>query len=340
MRPDPARRTAIVLAVALASPLLLAPAAAAAAPGPGGATPPATGGAARPGASGEGFQRGRTVGVQLSNSRIELRGDGLRNGRGDGYRLKRPCWYEPSKTPEEMLKAQEAVRVHWFRFTPGATEEKWQRFLQRFRDRLGQDGMWWQPGYNHLDPDGLSCWTSLDPFVFVPRGATPRGGITVRELADIARAALTVPEPRVRLSPQEKSYVNLPTWVWLPGPARETRSVTATLPGVMSATVTATRSRVEIDPGTTADRAEVKDECGAAGRPYTRDATFTCGVRYLRASVDRPGGVYRLTVTTVWEVTVTATRPLDGATFTPVRASATTEVPVGEIQSTVRDATS
>ena len=338
MRPNPARRAAIVLAAAL--PLLATPAPAALAASPGG-TPAATGGGAdRPGASGEGFQRGRTVGVQLSNSRIRLSGDGLRNGKSDGYRLKRPCWYEPSKTPEEMLKAQEAVRVHWFRFTPGATEEKWQRFLQQFRDRLGQDGMWWQPGYNHLDPDGLSCWSSLDPFVFVPRGSTPQGGITVRELADIARAALTVPEPRVRLSPQAKSYVNLPTWIWLPGPARQTRSVTATLPGVMSATVTATRARIEIEPGTTADRAEVKEQCGAAGRPYTRDGTFTCGVRYLRASLDRPRGVYRLTVTTVWDVTVTATQPLDGADFTPVRASAATDVPVGEVQSTVRDATS
>lgn len=334
MRPNPARRAAIVLAAAIPLLLTSAPPVRAAAPGPVGSTP--SPGATRPGVSGEGFQQGRTVGVRLANSRIRLTGDGLRRGKGDGYRLKRPCWYEPSKTPEEMLRAQEAVRVHWFRFTPGATEEKWQEFLNQFRDRLGEDGLWWQPGYNHLDPDGLSCWTSLDPFVFVPAGGTPQGGITVRELADIARAALTVPEPRVRLSPQGRSYVNLPTWVWLPGPARETRSVTATLPGIMSATVTATRTRIEIDPGTTADRAEVRERCGAAGRPYTRDGEFTCGVRYLRASLDRPRGVYELTVTTLWEVTVTATRPLDGVTFTPVRASATIGIPVGEIQSNVR----
>ncbi|MFO7250380.1 MAG: hypothetical protein DIU60_006495 [Actinomycetes bacterium] len=337
MRANPLRRAALAAAAALIPlPAVLAP------PGPAHAAAPdpaATGAAAPgrrpPGVAGEGFQRGRTVGVRLTNSRIRLSGDGLRRGRSDGYRLRRPCWYEPSKTPEEMLKTQESLRHYWFHHTPGATEEKWQRFLDQFRERIGQDGMWWQPAYNHLDPDALACRSKLYPFLFVPNGTVPEGGVTIRELVDVARAALTVPEPRVRLSPRERSYVNLPTWVWLADPGAATRSVTATLPGVMSATVTATRTRIDIDPGTTADRAEVRETCGSAGRPYTRNGRFTCGVRYLRASADRPRGVYRLTVSTLWEVTVTATRPVGPIRYAPVRASAVLDVPVGEVQSTV-----
>jgi enoyl reductase len=334
MRANPLRRAALAAAALIPLPVLLG------SPGPAHAAAPDPGragsGATRPpGVTGEGFQRGRTAGVQLTNSRIRLSGDGLRRGRSDGYRLRRPCWYEPSKTPEEMLKTQEALRHYWFHHTPGATEEKWQRFLDRFRERIGQDGMWWQPAYNHLDPDALACRSKLEAFLFVPNGTVPQGGVTVRELVDVARAALTVPEPRVRLSPRTRSYVNLPTWVWLTDPGGATRSVTATLPGVMSATVTATRTRIEIDPGTTRDRAEVRDGCGGTGRPYTKGGEFTCGVRYLRASADRPRGVYELTVTTLWQVNVTATRPVGPIGYAPVRASATVDVPVGEVQSTV-----
>ena len=292
------------------------------------------------GASGEGFQHGRTVGVRLANSTIKLTGDGLRKGKGDGYRLKRPCWYEPGPKPDEMLKRNEDIRHIWFHFNTGKTEEDFQRFLQQFRDRLGQDGRWWLPGYNAADPAGQACRADLEAFVFVPTGTTPASGITVRELAEIARAALTVPEPQLQLNPETKSYVNLPTWVWLAGNAPTTRSVTATIPGVMSATVTARLTRIEIDPGTTADRAEVKSQCGARGRPYTKDGSFTCGVRYLRASLDRPRGVYELTVTTLWPVTSTATQNVGQLTFTPVRASTTTDIPVGEVHSTVRDSTS
>ncbi|MEV5407913.1 hypothetical protein AB0K60_03600 [Thermopolyspora sp. NPDC052614] len=306
---------------------------------------PATAHAADPrppaasGASGEAFQRGREVGVRLANSTIKLTGH-VRGGKTDGHRLKRPCWYEPDLKPAEMLKQQEGLRAIWRHFNPDATDEDFERFLQQFRDRLDDDGRWWKPAYNAADPAGQACWSGLEAFVFVPTGTTPAGGITVRELAEIARAALTVPEPRLKLSPEAKSYVNLPTFVWLPGSTQATRSVTATLPGVMSATVTATRTGIEIDPGTTADRAEVKNQCGAAGRPYVKDAPFTCGVRYLRASLDRPRGVYELTVTTVWRVAVTSTQPIGGPGFTPIRAATTIDVPVGEVQSTVRDSTS
>ncbi|QYC38738.1 hypothetical protein Nocox_05555 [Nonomuraea coxensis DSM 45129] len=284
--------------------------------------------------TGDTIDQGRTKGVVLSHSKIVISGDGARGGKSDGYVLKRPCWYEPGLDAQEMLKTQEDLRAYFFRFSKDATAEKFEKFLEQFRERIGQQGRWWGPAYNAADPKGEACFGALDPFVFVPPGTTPPSGITVQELAEIARAALTVPEPTVRLSPDAKSYVNLPTWVWLEGIGAPTRSVTATIPGVMSATVVATLQEIKIDPGTGGDRAEVTvSGCGAQGKPYVKGGTFSCGVRYLRSSVDQPQEKYTLTVTTVWPVTVQGDV---AAQFAPVEVGTTRDVPVGEIQSNVR----
>lgn len=292
-------------------------------------------GAADPprGPSGRGFQEGRTAGVVLQHSKIQVSGSGVRGGRGDGYQLKSPCWYEPGMDAEEMFRFMSDPRANASRIK--ADEEGFNAFVKQFKDKVGQPGRWWTPAYNAADPRGAACWAGLELFVFVPPGTTPPSGITFRELAEIARAALTVPEGTVRLNPDARSYVNLPTFVWLEGIGEPSRSVTATLPGVMSATVTATLEDIRIDAGAGADRAEVREDgCGASGRPYARGAEFTCGVRYLRSSVDRPRQVYELTVTSVWPVRVSGgTVPFQ---FAPVEVSAGRDVPVGEVQSNVR----
>ncbi|WP_066369344.1 hypothetical protein [Herbidospora mongoliensis] len=286
------------------------------------------------GAHGEGFQTGRTVGVQLSNSSIIISGTGT-SGRADGYRIKRPCWYEPGNSAEDMLKTQEELRSWWFHTNPGGTEEDFQKFLEQYKDKVGQDGRWWSPAYNAADPGGMACWSNLQGALWVPEGETPPGGITIAELLEIARAALTVPEPTIELNPDAKSFVNLPTWVWLGNTGETTRSVTATLPGVMSATVTATLDNITIDAGTTADRAEVKQNCGPSGRPYVKGGTFNCGVRYLRASADQPRKVYTMTVTTVWPVTSNVDQSVVPFVYDPVEATVTRDVPVGEVQTSV-----
>lgn len=284
--------------------------------------------------SGTPIDEGRTKGIELFNSNIVISGSGARGGKADGYVLKRPCWYEPGRDAAEMLKTQASLRAYWFRFTKNPTEEKFQAFLKQFKDKIGKDGRWWGPAYNAADPKGEACFAGLDPFVFVPPGTTPPSGITIQELAEIARAALTVPEPTVKLSPDAKSFVNLPTWVWLEGIGEPRRSVTASIPGVMSATVVATLETITIDPGTTKDRAEVRqDGCGASGRQYTKGGTFSCGVRYLRSSIDQPREQYTLTVTTVWPVEVAG--DVAAFQFAPVQLETTRDVPVGEIQSNV-----
>ncbi|NUR86211.1 MAG: hypothetical protein HOY71_19190 [Nonomuraea sp.] len=281
------------------------------------------------------IEHGRTRGIELRNSKIVISGDGAKGGSGDGYVLKRPCWYEPGLSAAEMLKSQESLRDYWFRFTKNPTEEKFQKFLKQFKDKVSEDGRWWGPAYDASDPKGEACFAGLDPFVFVPPGTTPPAGITIQELAEIARAALTVPEPTVKLSPDAKSYVNLPTWVWLENVGETRRSVTAEIPGVMSVTVVATLEKIKIDPGTTKERAEVHEEgCGTSGKPYAKGAAFTCGVRYLRASIDQPREAYTLTVTTSWPVR--AEGNVVPFQFAPVEVGTTRDVPVGEIQSNVK----
>ncbi|MFB4266401.1 hypothetical protein [Nonomuraea sp. GTA35] len=303
------------LAALLVAPLLLDPI-----PGPGENT------------TQEKEQTGNTVGWRGKHTSIRVSGDV--GGSGDGYRIPQPCWYEPGPTPEEMLRQRGEGRDAANRAR--IDEESHQAFIQQFKDRLGQDGRWWLPALNEADPNGVACWTGLEQFIFVPTGTTPPAGLTIEQLAQIARAALTVPEPAVKLNPDAKSYVNLPTWVWLEGVGEPRRTVTAELPGVMSVTLVATLENIEIDPGTTGERAEVTESgCGAAGRPYTKGGEFSCGVRYLRSSIDQPREKYTLTVTTVWLVDIQAQGGVVPFQFDPVELETTRDVPVGEIQSNV-----
>ncbi|MFJ2031547.1 hypothetical protein [Streptosporangium sp. NPDC087985] len=276
----------------------------------------------------QGYQNGRTAGVSLKNSQIVISGNG-RGGKSDGYRLKRPCWYEPTQNAEEMLDFKQRT-TH---VDPDDLKTR-PETLKPFVEKIGQEGRWWTIAHDSSDPNGLSCQLAMETYVFVPPNTTPPGGITLQDLVDIARAALTVPEPKIELNPDARSYVNLPTWVWLDNAGETTRSVTATLPGVMSATVVATLADLTIDPGTDGGRAEVRKDCGPAGTPYAKGRTFTCGVTYRRASADQSRDVYTLTVTSVWNVGVQDN--VVPVVYDPIQVSATRDVEVGEVQSTVR----
>jgi enoyl reductase len=286
--------------------------------------------------SAEGTQTGKsgeTIGAKIEARRTRVHGNGVKGGKSDGFRMKRPCWYEPFLNGPDM---------HRF-FTEGRDaanraridEESHRAFVQPFEDKKNDPGMWWTPAYNKADPNGAACWADLQQFLFVPPGVTPPSGITIEQLAELARAAMTVPEQTVKLNPDVKSFVNLPTWVWLDGMGATRRSVTAEIPGVMSVTVVATLQDIKIDPGTTKDRAEVTESgCGTAGKPYARGGTFSCGVRYLRSSIDQPRETYPLTVTAVWPVQVQDN--VIPVQFAPVELGVTRDVPVGEIQSNVK----
>ncbi|WP_245764913.1 hypothetical protein [Nonomuraea jiangxiensis] len=274
-----------------------------------------------------------TAQVARAGSRLTISGDGAKNGKGDGYTVKRPCWYEP------FLNAQEMIDLH----TKGVGnarraaihEESHRAFIAPFLEKEGQEGLWWATNYMLNDPAGAACAAALEQFLFVPPNTTPPAGITLQQLAEIARAAMTVPQHTINLNPDAKSFVNLPTWVWIEGIGQPRRTVTASIPGFMSVTVVATLQDIKIDPGTTAERAEIHVEgCGPTGKPYVKGGQFTCGVRYLRSSIDQGQEKYPLTVTTVWPVQVVDN--VVPVTFPPVEVDTSRDVQVGEIQSNVR----
>ncbi|RBQ17158.1 hypothetical protein DP939_27170 [Spongiactinospora rosea] len=281
---------------------------------------------------GQKYQDGRTVGIELTHSQIILSGNGIGGKRGDGFRLKRPCWYEPGPDADQMLKEQEEVRPYFFKLQPNATEDDFKKYIKQFSDQVGKKGRWWRPAYNNKDPNGMACWTALEPFVFVPPGETPPGGITREELRDIARAALTVPEFKIRTSPGTKSYVRLGTYVWLTGMGATTRSVTATLPDVASATVTARLTSLTLKPGTSAAESITEDCRDGLGQTYSKGQPLKCGIIYKRASDGQPGGAYVLTATTAWGVTSDPQ-----FAYEDIEVSATRSIPVGEVQTTVRE---
>jgi enoyl reductase len=268
-----------------------------------------------------------------TNQGVHVSGSGTKGGKGDGYRMKRPCWYEPFLNADDMYELQTDPRNQTH--TAVAQDQHFEDFLKQFDERRGQEGLWWMPSYNKGDPAGAACWGELQSFVFVPPNTTPASGITLEQLAEIARAAMTVPEHTIKLSPDAKSFVNLPTYVWLEGVGETTRTVTAEVPGFMSVTVVATLQSIKIDPGTTEERAEKQEEgCGTSGKPYVKGSAFTCGVRYLRSSIDQPRETYPLTVSAVWPVAVQGgVVPFQ---FAPVELETTRDVPVGEIQSNVK----
>ncbi|GII53216.1 hypothetical protein Pth03_16050 [Planotetraspora thailandica] len=283
------------------------------------------------GPEGDGYQDGNTAGVVLKDSSIVLSGNGLGGDRGSGYSMPRPCWYEPGKSAEEMLATQEDLGEYWYHTNPGGTPEQYEAWLNQYKDKVGQDGRWWSPAYNSADPGGMACWAGLEGALWVAAGDTPPAGISPEVLLAIARAALTVPEPTINVNPDGKSYVNLDTWVWLTGIGATERSVTASIPGIMSATVTATLGDdMSIDSGT--DWAKEHNACGQTGTPYDGGDKASCGVTYLRASVD---DVYTLTVTTEWDIEGSIGGAPSGV-FQPIPVSTERDIAVGEVQSTVR----
>ncbi|MEU6738912.1 hypothetical protein [Streptosporangium sandarakinum] len=307
----------MIMNVAVAGLLLLAP----------GPQPDGGGGGVRT------SQSGNTSRIELYNSQIRLSGSGL-GAKSDGYQVKRHCWYEPGNDAEDELNfrngRQQRAEKTW-----GETPDD--AYLDKYKDKVGQEGRWWHVAHDGTDA-GVACFGGMEPEIWVPPNTTPPNGITMQELLDIARAALTVPEPKIKLNPDVKSYVNLPTWIWLDDVGQTTRSVTAAIPGYMSATVTANLHDMTIKSGTTDDRAKVMTDCGPTGKPYTKGGKFTCGVQYLHASVDQPRRVYELTVTSVWEVTAQGqggVAPFAYDPYAPIQVGATRDVEVGEVQSTV-----
>ncbi|NJP65892.1 hypothetical protein [Streptomyces spiramenti] len=206
------------------------------------------------------------------------------------------------------------------------------------------EGAWWTVHSNPNHPDGSTA--SCESRIFwVDHDDTPPphpNSPTPEMLAELAYAEVEIPDVRAELSPAaDAQKVNLATWVWMDASDLAPVSVTASISGYSQlwATVTATPSRVELDPGT--GDATVHDGCavgadGGVGRPYTSSDSGTapaCGVTYHRATHDR--GPYPFSATVVWEVSWEGSDG-SGATLPDGAFGTTQDVTVQEIQTVVR----
>jgi hypothetical protein len=112
-------------------------------------------------------------------------------------------------------------------------------------------------------------------------------------LAMDARDSLELPVPKIHTSPSPRTYVRLPTGLWLEPGAFTSPSATAAVPGqTVTATATARQNHVVWD------MVEGKVICEGLGSP---DST-ACSYRYQRSSDHQPGSRYKITVSITWNI--------------------------------------
>lgn len=320
------RRVAAVTGVALAVAAgMVTPAAAAAAPAGGG------GGAYDVSPSNDGTRRSITIrGLRLSGN----------VGSADTSNWQGPaCWRSPWLSGAAMASRTEAIH----RRSSGGERTSLPADVARHQD---EEGYWWAPTSNGTAA-GVACESSLQPpVIWVPEGdPPPPAGITPAILAQIARAHLDLPAPQISLNPRppRRSYVGVGTWVWAE-PVQRQLQVTAALPDLnMSATVTAVRRDLTIDPGTSDPSRYRLHACTGLGKPYPANASRRvaeqdppCGVTYLRSSSDLPGKAYTLTAQLTWTVTWQGSDG-SGGPMADGTLGDSVQVPVGEVQTAVRD---
>jgi hypothetical protein len=153
------------------------------------------------------------------------------------------------------------------------------------------------------------------------------------ELAQQAKDRAPIPAPEVRLNPPagEEQVVNVPTWMWLDRSAWAPVTATASA-GAVTVTATASPSSVRWDMG----NGDVV-VCDGPGTPYdrarpAREQESDCSYTYRRSSAGRPGGAYRLTVTTTWTVSWTVSGAPGGGSLGTASRTTTTDLRVAEIQ--------
>ncbi|MBT8228537.1 MAG: hypothetical protein HKP61_00920 [Dactylosporangium sp.] len=121
-------------------------------------------------------------------------------------------------------------------------------------------------------------------------------------LAQQARSRLRLPSVAIRLNPSGDQLVNLPTWLALDGNSWQSRSATASVPGIsVTATARPVRAVWSLGEGGLVT-------CTGSGTPWTAGtdpmaASPDCGYTYRRSSAGAAGAAFSVTVTVTWEVT-------------------------------------
>ena len=173
-----------------------------------------------------------------------------------------------------------------------------------------------------------------EAFTFNP--AAPFGAIAAGfDAAALARNTLPLPDPKLYTSPpsDKAQLVGVATWLWVDDPW-VTLEASATLGGV-TATVRATPSMIEWDPG---DGTGVF-ACDGPGAVWDNDhpsRTSHCTHTYLnRSTVAGPTATFALTATVTYTIVWTATNGQNG-TLDALTRSAAIPLLVHEAQALIR----
>jgi hypothetical protein len=245
------------------------------------------------------------------------------------------CWYEPRFTYAEMVDWAARIRFVWHHQGPEDQRlaNDWHREIRAeigpHADESGK--IFWFLTDDGTE-EGRACYSRVSPFWRYVGPTAPAVAddllIDPVDLARIARANLSLPDPVITLNPPGgRSFVGLETWVGLQpvGP----RFVEAWVEGVpgLSARIDATPTRVEIN----VHGADATVQDGRRACPVYRKGAATssgCWVRFNRASLGAP---YRITVTHYWAVTTN----VPGVSLPQGEVAASTTVRVDEIQANV-----
>ncbi|MGH3947507.1 MAG: hypothetical protein ACRDSE_00045 [Pseudonocardiaceae bacterium] len=120
-------------------------------------------------------------------------------------------------------------------------------------------------------------------------------------LARHARSMLMLPDVLIRVSPAGDQLVGLPSWLVVDPASWQTRSATASVPGVsVTATARPVSARWVMGDGNSV----VCHGPGTVWRPGLDPAADSpdCGYRYSRSSAGAPGAAFPVTVTISWQV--------------------------------------
>ena len=155
-----------------------------------------------------------------------------------------------------------------------------------------------------------------------------RGAQNVVDPAEVAAGVLrrmTVPVPKVALSPWSDQVVNLPSWLWIAN--WEPLSGTASVGGVtIRVTARPASAQWTFGDGTTLS-------CGP-GVPWSPDidAARACIHTWTRSSASQPADRYLLRVSVTWSASYSVTGGAGGGALPSITRTSTQPVRVAEIQ--------
>lgn len=205
-----------------------------------------------------------------------------------------------------------------------AAHDAWQRFNTTCRT-VGHDGG------RAIQDCGFDQWRNYRARTWTRRVVVtpPTPSNTIVQAAKDQAAP---PAPRIRLSPSERheQIVQLPTWMWVDGPAWKTHTARAEA-GRAWAEARAVPTRVVWNMGN-GDTVV----CSGPGKPYDtrrpdKAQSSNCTYTYETSSAGRPHHRYTVSATVVYRVTWKGSNG-SGGSLGEIRKTSSTPVRVAEIQ--------